>query len=98
MYVRWKKRKSVNDDLIFDAVLVKSQREGGKVKQKFIKHLGSIPENADRNSQIYFWVNFFNKLDFLEGFTATEELKIIYDIEKRIPPITDEEIEKMCLF
>ena len=52
MFVRWKKRKCtgryrsefINYNL--DAVLVENYREDGKVKQRFIKHLGSFGDNG----------------------------------------------------
>lgn len=42
MYIRWKKRKWKDGRGILDAVLVKSCRDGTKVKQQFIKNLGYI--------------------------------------------------------
>ena len=42
MYLRWKRRKCGDGDLLLSAVLVKSLRINGKPRQRVVKHLGSI--------------------------------------------------------
>ena len=51
MYVKWKKNmRKINNfkevsNVTLCAVVVESQRHNGKVKQKFVKYLGSIGED-----------------------------------------------------
>lgn len=66
MFVRWKRRQKVSrrkgkvcptGKWSRMAVLVRSDREDGKVRQRFICHLGTIAEDrlADVFSQTQFW-------------------------------------------
>jgi hypothetical protein len=67
MFVRWKKRKSVDKqpghqlwkagELTYSAELVESYRLNGKPRQKVIAFLGSIKQSelASVTSRYYFW-------------------------------------------
>ena len=74
MYVRWKKniRKTTkskkNTNVTYYAVIVKSLRQNRRIKQKFIKYLGSIREdNLDsERCRNLFWKNVSEKLGTLE--------------------------------
>jgi hypothetical protein len=68
MFVRWKRRKLVStSDYSLDATLVSSERNGSKIRQRFIKHLGSISEKHKRKleSRIAFWARADRSLDSL---------------------------------
>ena len=56
MFLRWKKKnrrrklwESSVDKLTLSAVIVKSLREDGKIRQKVVKYLGSIREEQISN-------------------------------------------------
>jgi hypothetical protein len=68
MFVRWKRRKLVSmSDYSLDATLVSCERNGSRVRQRFIKHLGSIPEKhkGKLGSRISFWTRAERSLDSL---------------------------------
>ena len=73
MYIRWKKniRKKTKADfsnVTFCAVILENKRQDGKVKQKFLKYLGSIRENRidSATSRTLFWKKASKNLDTLE--------------------------------
>lgn len=96
MFVRWKKRKCtgrhrsefINYNL--DAVLVENYREDGKVKQRFIKHLGSFGDNGSPHEKGYFWDQVTKRLDNM-NLDEPERSKIEQSILKRVPKLTKEE-------
>jgi len=68
MFVRWKERRLKHVSYrALDVVVVCSQREDGKVRQAFVKHLGSIHENhiEKKESRINFWSHAKRALDSL---------------------------------
>ena len=49
MFVRWKtsiRKTRWRSDILLSAVLVESRREGGRPRQKFIRHLGSVRQSS----------------------------------------------------
>jgi|PlaIllAssembly_1097288.scaffolds.fasta_scaffold588964_2 hypothetical protein len=68
MFVRWKERRLKHVSYCaLDVVVVCSQREDGKVRQTFVKHLGSIHKNhvEKMESRINFWSHAKRALDSL---------------------------------
>ena len=70
MYVRWKRRTRGPDrwgkerGAVLDAVLVASARADGRVRQRFICHLGRVTEDeADRDHiRVRFWRDVASRL------------------------------------
>ena len=68
MFIRWKERRLKHVSYCaLDVVVVCSQREDGKVRQTFVKHLGSIHKNhvEKMESRINFWSHAKRALDSL---------------------------------
>ena len=94
MFVRWKRRKCGKDrpyDNYIDAVLVESYRDDGKVKQRFLKHLASIPD--DPGFSWLLWKEVSKRLNEMNLDKADRD-KIEKMIEKRFPKPTEGEQEK----
>lgn len=96
MYVRWKKykrskRHHLTSEVILTAVLVESHRIGGKPRQRFIAHLGSI---AERGIPHYwhrhdFWQSVEKAIEHL-SLDATTSTQIQESIERVVPRPSDE--------
>ena len=109
MFVRWKRRllhRSHNKGTYaLDAVLVESYREGSKVKQRFIKHLGSVEERLLNHKeayvravhQNYFWKHAAVRLDTLKLDRSQTEI-IERKIVERIPRPNRQEEEQASEF
>jgi hypothetical protein len=97
MYIRWKKkyrkrrRHEGSTRFTLSAVLVKSVREYGNVKQKFIFHLGSIREERIENSnhRSIFWRKARQNLNSLD--LNKEGMSSIILSLQQVVPIPNEE-------
>lgn len=99
MFVRWKKRKCTGKNrsrlinYYLDAVLVENYRDGEKVKQRFIKHLGSVGDNDGPIAKSVFWRDVIKRLDIL-NLEESEREKIKKKIMERVSIPTQEEKDK----
>ena len=85
MFIRWKKRKCSKDrsyKYYLDVTLVENSRDDGKVKQRFIKHLASIPD--DKGISWLLWMKASRRLDEMNLEKATRNT-IERSIERRFP-------------
>jgi len=101
MFIRWNRRKRTKtgwrrkEGDYLTAVLVESVRVNGSPRQKIIKCLGSIGEDA--LGKVYrrdnFWETVERNLSTLE---LTEEMKdkIIVSLKKTVPKPSDKEVKK----
>ena len=97
MYVRWKRkrltrcwRKTMGDSL--SAVLVRSERVDGRPRQRYVRHLGAIPE---QQIGTYGWaLDFWHSVD--ASLTALELLpdereRLAGQVATRVPrPVKDD--------
>jgi len=95
VFVRWKER-TTKRGRVFYAVLVESQRENGKPRQKVIKHLAHIAEKyLDATAhQEYFWQRVDWYMDDLALSTETRktiEGKLIAKVKRP----TEEELVQL---
>jgi hypothetical protein len=109
MFVRWKRRerktrkayewerygraKGTGKYLLI-AVLVRSERQDGKPRQKIVGYLGSVPEGlADEPFQRkWFWDRARHRLDAL-ALEQTERQKVEGALAARVPRLTVEELD-----
>jgi len=97
MYIRWKKkyrkrrRHESSTRSTLSAVLVESVREHGKVKQKFILHLGSIREERIGSSihRSIFWRRVTQRLSEVD--LSKEGIFSINLSLQKVVPIPNEE-------
>jgi hypothetical protein len=98
MYIRWKRKyrkRRCYESIIrstLSAVLVKSVREYGKVKQNFILHLGSIREERIESSihRSIFWRKVTQRLNKLD--LGKEDISsIILKLQQVVPPPNEED-------
>lgn len=75
------------------AVLVETHRVDGKPRQKVIKYLGGIGEDALSHVYLrkFFWDTVEKNLSGLE-LTTEEKNKIVTSLEKTVPKPTDADI------
>jgi len=78
--------------------LVKSNWNGGKLKQEHIAGLGSVPLEPTVPDRARFWKKLFEKLSALSNRIDQEmHGKILDSISKRIPVVTEEELRAYLL-
>jgi hypothetical protein len=106
MYVRWNRRKRTKaswrrkEGDYLTAVLVESARIDGKPRQRIIKSLGSIGEERLKDKNFHsipvycFWLKVRKNL-LLLGLSDTETEKIVSDLCKKVPMVTDEEMQEL---
>lgn len=106
MFVRWKRRKlkkrlgyspGMSGDpseacFTLSAVLVRSERMGGKVRQRFVKHLGTIKDwgLTIEGHRLGFWERAEKALDSLDLDSDTRE-RIEANLAATVKPLTPEE-------
>jgi hypothetical protein len=105
MYVRWKKRKSIDkhpehhwqkaSELTYSAELVESTRINGKPRQKVLAFLGSIKhsELANVTARFYFWHTIVTKkMQVYPLYELTDEQqRMIFAALHQLVPLKPEE-------
>lgn len=94
MFVRWKKRTNKQRDCeTIYAVLVESQRQDGRVRQRFIKHLGGCCVNSTEWQRADFWARVGLSVEPL-SLSKADTVKILEQIERRISRPAEDLIKK----
>ena len=94
MFIRWKKRTNQQRDCeTLYAVLVESQRQGGQVKQRFIRHLGGCCEDPTVWQKADFWARVELSLEPL-SLGKEDAVKILEQLERRVPRPADDLVKK----
>lgn len=95
-YIRVRK-STKTQDFHWRAIAVESVRVDGKPRQRHVAYLGGITESgmAILNQRRYFWNDVDKRLDQLSDRIAPgEREKLEAAIEKKIPRLTDGEVEE----
>ena len=101
MFVRWKRRKPRSVDGAskrgdsLDAVVVENYREGGKVRQRVICHLGVVHEKArnETRDRFLFWRWTAPKLNKL-NLKPDARTRIEAQLSAKIPKMNKREIDR----
>lgn len=106
MFVRWKRRKRLGKSRTsirrrenwgdsLSGCLVKSEREGDRVRQKVVCYLGSFDEKTigALHNREFFWRYAAPRLDGL-NLTQAGRRKIEARISERVPQLSNEETEQ----
>jgi len=102
MFVRWKRRKLKKRGpdwqvgYALSAVLVQSERVDGKVRQRFVKHLGSIKDwgLTWQGPRLGFWETAEKALDELDLDPATRQ-RIEAKLAETVKPFTPEDLARI---
>ena len=106
MFVRWKKRKSVDKqpghqlwkagEITYSAELVESYRLNGKPHQKVIAFLGSIKQSelASVTSRYYFWFHFMTEKmkEYPLRTLPPEQQRMVFKALQQKVPLSEAEI------
>ena len=99
MFVRWKRKRLSTrkrwgrEDHSLTAVLVESQRTDAGPRQRFVKHLGAIPESklAHHYWLADFWRDVTRALDNL-GVDGAARASLEAQVSRRVPRLTEERL------
>jgi hypothetical protein len=105
MFVRWKKRKSVDKhpghqwrkagELTYSAELVESMRINGKPRQRVIVFLGSIKQSelASVTSRYYFWFHLVTEKmrEYPLRTLPPEQQRMVFEALQQKVPLTAED-------
>jgi len=110
MFIRWKRRKLKkragyspgapwdpnHQGYALSAVLVQSERVDGKVRQRFVKHLGSIKDwgLTTQGHRLGFWQTAEKALDSLDLDPATRQ-RIEAKLAETVEPFTPEDLARI---
>lgn len=103
MFVRWKRRERVKrrrgktlatGRFLLSAVLVRSERRGGRPRQAIVAYLGSLNEDWLNSSvaRDRFWQLAAERLDRIP-LTPAERQEVERQVRQRVPPPDHKEIE-----